>query len=248
MDLKWLEYLPSGHLHMLNMRVLIVEDNHDLASNMFDYLEARGHIPDAAGDGITGMHLAMVNQYDAIVLDVALPGMDGIMLCRKLREEGGKTTPVLMITGRDSLDDKIAGLEAGADDYLTKPAELREVELRLRVLHRRAGEYFQKQRKLVVEDLCLDPFTCSVRRGDRTIDLPRISYKILEVLMTRSPNVVNRDDIQHVVWGEGRPDSDSLRAHVHMLRDLIDKPFQQKLLRTIRGFGYQLVSPNIPGP
>ncbi len=229
------------------MRVLIIEDDHELASNMFDYLEARGHIPDAAGDGITGMHLATVNQYDAILLDVALPGMDGITLCRKLRAEGGNSTPILMIAGRGSLDDKIAGLEAGADDYLTKPAALREVELRLRVLHRRANAYFQKQRKLVVEDLSLDPFTCSVRRGDKTIDLPRISYKILEALMARSPNVVNRDDIQHIVWGAGRPDSDSLRAHIYMLRDVIDRPFQRKLLHTIRGFGYQLASPSIQG-
>lgn len=227
------------------MRVLIIEDNCDLASNMFDFLEAREHIPDAAGDGITGLHLAMVNQYDAIVLDLMLPGMDGITLCRKLREEGGKTTPILMITGRDSLDDKIAGLEAGADDYLIKPAELREVELRLRVLHRRSGEYIQKQKTMVVEDLSLDPFTCSVRRGDKTIDLPPISYRILEMLMARSPHVVNRDDIQHIVWGEGRPDSDSLRAHMHLLRDLIDKPFQQKLLHTLRGFGYQLASQDI---
>lgn len=227
------------------MRVLIIEDNCDLASNMFDFLEAREHIPDAAGDGVTGLHLAMVNQYDAIVLDLMLPGMDGITLCRKLREEGGKTTPILMITGRDSLDDKIAGLEAGADDYLIKPAELREVELRLRVLHRRSGEYIQKQKTMVVEDLSLDPFTCSVRRGDKTIDLPPISYRILEMLMARSPHVVNRDDIQHIVWGEGRPDSDSLRAHMHLLRDLIDKPFQQKLLHTLRGFGYQLASQDI---
>lgn len=227
------------------MRILIIEDNCDLASNMFDFLEARGHTPDAAGDGITGLHLAMVNQYDAIVLDLMLPGMDGITLCRKLREEGGKTTPILMITGRDSLDDKIAGLEAGGDDYLIKPAELREVELRLRVLQRRSGEYIQKQKTMVVEDLSLDPFTCSVRRGDKTIDLPPISYRILEMLMARSPHVVNRDDIQHIVWGEGRPDSDSLRAHMHLLRDLIDKPFQQKLLHTLRGFGYQLASQDI---
>ena len=227
------------------MRVLIIEDNCDLASNMFDFLEARGHIPDAAGDGVTGLHLAMANQYDAVVLDLMLPGMDGITLCRKLREEGGKTTPILMVTGRDSLDDKIAGLEAGADDYLIKPAELREVEMRLRVLHRRSGEYIQKQKTMVVEDLSLDPFTCSVRRGDKTIDLPPISYRILEMLMARSPHVVNRDDIQHIVWGEGRPDSDSLRAHMHLLRDLIDKPFQQKLLHTLRGFGYQLASQDI---
>jgi len=228
------------------MRVLIIEDNRDLATNMFDFLEAKGHIVDAAGDGITGMHLALVNQYDAIMLDLTLPGMDGITLCRKLREEGGKDTPILMITARDSLDDKIAGLEAGADDYLVKPAELREIELRLRVLLRRSGEHAQKQKKMVIEDLSLDPSTCSVRRGDKAIELPPIPYKILETLMSRSPQVVNRDDIEHVVWGEGRPDSDSLRAHVHLLRELIDKPFNRKLLRTMRGFGYQLVSPDDP--
>jgi DNA-binding response OmpR family regulator len=228
------------------MRVLIIEDNRDLASNMFDYLETKGHVVDAAGDGITGMHLALVNQYDAIVLDLTLPGMDGITLCRKLREEAGKDTPVLMITARDSLDDKIAGLEAGADDYLVKPAELREIELRLRVLLRRSGEHAQKQKKMVIEDLSLDPTTCSVKRGDKLIELPPIPYKILETLMSRSPQVVNRDDIEQVVWGEGRPDSDSLRAHVHLLRDLIDKPFSRKLLRTMRGFGYQLISPDAP--
>ena len=228
------------------MRVLIIEDNRDLASNMFDFLETKGHVVDAAGDGITGMHLALVNEYDAIVLDLMLPGMDGITLCRKLREEGGKDTPVLMITARDSLEDKIAGLEAGADDYLVKPAELREVELRLRVLFRRGGDHTQKQKKLTVEDLTLDPFTCSVKRGAKAIDLPPIPYRILEILMSRSPQVVNREDIEHIVWGEGRPDSDSLRAHVHLLRELIDKPFERKLLRTMRGFGYQLVSPDVP--
>jgi DNA-binding response OmpR family regulator len=231
---------------LLKMRVLIIEDNRDLASNMFDFLEAKGHVVDAAGDGITGMHLALVNQYDAIVLDLMLPGMDGITLCRKLREEGGKSTPVLMITARDSLDDKIAGLEAGADDYLVKPAELREVELRLRVLHRRGGEQALKLKKMVLEDLSLDPSTCSVKRGDKNIELPPIPYKILETLMARAPQVVSRDDIEQAVWGEGRPDSDSLRAHVHLLREIIDKPFERKLLRTLRGFGYQLVSPDVP--
>ncbi|MDP1633732.1 MAG: response regulator transcription factor [Gallionellaceae bacterium] len=228
------------------MRVLIIEDNKDLASNMFDFLEAKGHVVDAAGDGISGLHLALVNDYDAIVLDLMLPGMDGITLCRKLREEGGKQTPVLMITARDSLDDKIAGLEAGADDYLVKPAELREVELRLRVLFRRVGEQTTQQKRLEVEDIVLDTLTCSVRRGDKLIELPPIPYKILRQLMLRSPNVVTREEIEQAVWGESRPDSDSLRAHMHLLRDFIDKPFQRKLLRTLRGFGYQLVSPDVP--
>lgn len=227
------------------MRVLIIEDNRDLASNMFDFLEAKGHVVDAAGDGITGLHLALVNQYDVIVLDLMLPGMDGITLCRKLREEGGKDTPILMITARDSLEDKIAGLEAGADDYLVKPAELREVELRLRVLFRRIGDRTQKQ-KVQVDDLSLDPFNFSVRRGDKAIELPPIPYKILELLMMRSPQVVSREDLEHAVWGESRPDSDSLRAHVHLLRELVDKPFERKLLRTMRGFGYQLAGVDVP--
>ncbi len=226
------------------MRILIIEDNRDLASNMCDFLEAKGHAVDAAGDGITGMHLALVNQYDAIVLDLMLPGIDGLTFCRKLRGEGGKDTPILMITARDSLEDKIAGLEAGADDYLVKPAELSEVELRLRVLLRRRDPT-RRQKKMAIEDLSLDTFTCSVRRGDKPIELPPIPYKILEALMSRSPQVVNRDEIEQAVWGEVRPDSDSLRAHMHLLRELIDKPFERKLLRTLRGFGYQLVSPDV---
>lgn len=227
---------------MKTLRVLIIEDNRDLAANMYDFLEAKGHISDAAEDGISGMHLALVNQYDVLVLDLMLPGMDGLTLCRQLREEGGKTTPILIISGCNSLEDKIAVLEAGADDYLTKPVELREVELRLRALHRRSGNHVQKQKKMTVEDLSLDPCTHSVRRGGTAIDLPPTPYKILETLMARSPQVVNREDLTHSVWGEACPDSDSLRAHMHLLRELIDKPFPQKLLHTLRGFGYQLAS------
>jgi DNA-binding response OmpR family regulator len=118
------------------MHILIIEDNQEIASTLFYYLEAKGHIVDAAGSGISGRHLALVGQYDAIVLDVMLPGMDGITLCSMLREKGCKTTPILMISARDSLDDKIAGLDAGADDYLVKPVPLSEIELRLRVLFR----------------------------------------------------------------------------------------------------------------
>lgn len=227
------------------MHVLIIEDNRDLASNMFDFLEVKGHVVDAAGDGITGLHLAVVNQYDAIVLDLMLPGMDGITLCKKLREDAGKNTPILMITARDSLEDKIDGLEAGADDYLVKPVELREVELRLRVLLRRMGVSAQKK-LLTVEDLTLDPSSFSVKRAGSFIEIPPIPYRILEMLMARSPQVVSRSDIEREVWGESRPDSDSLRAHMYLLRELIDKPFEKKLLKTLRGFGYQLAGPDVP--
>jgi DNA-binding response OmpR family regulator len=223
------------------MHILIIEDNRDLAANMFDFLEANGHAVDMAADGITGLHLAIVNHYDAIVLDLMLPGMDGTLVCKKLRQEAGKDTPVLMITARDSLDDKITGLEAGADDYLVKPAELREIEMRLRVLSRRGSARVMRQ-KLTIADLTLDPSTYIVHRGSKHIELPPIPYKILELLMLRSPQVVTREEIEHTVWGDALPDSDSLRAHMHVLRTLIDKPFETSLLHTMRGFGYQLAS------
>jgi DNA-binding response OmpR family regulator len=225
------------------MRVLIVEDNYDLASNLQDYLQTESHEVEVARDGISGMHLALVKQFDAIVLDLMIPGMDGITLCRKLREEANKNTPILIMTARDSLDDKIIGLEAGADDYLVKPVEMREIEMRLRVLSRRGKEVHTKER-LNIEDLSLDPFTCTVRRNGKIIELPPIPFKILELLMASSPNVVSRVEIEQTVWGDALPDSDSLRAHWHLLRTLIDKPFEHKLLKTVRGFGYKLDRPN----
>jgi DNA-binding response OmpR family regulator len=225
------------------MRVLIVEDNYDLASNLQDYLQTESHEVEVARDGISGMHLALVKQFDAIVLDLMIPGMDGITLCRKLREEANKNTPILIMTARDSLDDKIIGLEAGADDYLVKPVEMREIDMRLRVLSRRGKEVHTKER-LNIEDLSLDPFTCTVRRNGKIIELPPIPFKILELLMASSPNVVSRVEIEQTVWGDALPDSDSLRAHWHLLRTLIDKPFEYKLLKTVRGFGYKLDRPN----
>jgi DNA-binding response OmpR family regulator len=225
------------------MRVLIVEDNYDLASNLQDYLQTESHEVEVARDGISGMHLALVKQFDAIVLDLMIPGMDGITLCRKLREEANKNTPILIMTARDSLDDKIIGLEAGADDYLVKPVEMREIEMRLRVLFRRGKEVHTRER-LNIEDLSLDPFTCTVRRNGKIIELPPIPFKILELLMASSPNVVSRVEIEQTVWGDALPDSDSLRAHWHLLRTLIDKPFEHKLLKTVRGFGYKLDRPN----
>jgi len=119
------------------MRLLVIEDNRDIAANLGDYLEDRGHTVDYAADGVTGLHLAVVNDFDAIVLDLNLPGIDGIEVCRKLRMEGRKQTPVLMLTARDSLESKLAGFESGADDYLVKPFALQEVEARLQVLARR---------------------------------------------------------------------------------------------------------------
>lgn len=224
------------------MRILIVEDNRDIAANLGDYLNDRGHEVDYAFDGVTGLHLAVSHEFDAMVLDLALPGMDGLEVCRKMREEGRKETPVLMLTARDQIDDKLAGFDSGADDYLVKPFELREVEARLQVLARRGQRI--APRELDVADLHFNLETLTVTRGGKRIDLNPIGLKLLEKLMTASPKVVSRGELEHHVWGEELPDSDSLRVHIHSLRAAIDKPFDTALLITRHGIGYSLVDPD----
>jgi DNA-binding response OmpR family regulator len=225
------------------MRILIIEDNRDLAANLLDFMEDRGHTADIAGDGLTGLHLATVNDYDAIVLDLMLPGMDGITLCRKLRDEARKTTPVLILTARDSLDDKIVGLESGADDYVVKPFALRELEARLKALARRAQSQGMQPR-LQVGNLVFDTDTVKIMRGERAIELPPIALKLLETLMRHSPRVLNRSELEHAIWGDTPPDSDALRAHMHLLRGAIDGAGEPPLIRTVRGVGYQLAEPD----
>ena len=224
------------------MRVLIIEDNPDIAANLGDYLEDHGHTVDFAGDGITGLHLAVVNDFDSIVLDLALPGMDGLEVCRKLRSEAGKETPVLMLTARDRLEDKLAGFETGADDYLVKPFELQEVEARLNVLAGRGRR--RNRRELKVGDLKFNLDTLSVNRDGEEIYLNPIGLKLLQCLMDASPNVVSRAELEMEVWGEEMPDSDSLRVHIHSLRGAIDKPFSGNMIQTRHGIGYRLVEPD----
>ena len=224
------------------MRVLIIEDNPDIAANLGDYLEDHGHTVDFAGDGITGLHLAVVNEFDSIVLDLALPGMDGLEVCRKLRTEAGKDTPVLMLTARDRLEDKLAGFDTGADDYLVKPFELQEVEARLNVLAARGRR--RNRRELKLGDLKYNMDTLDVSRGEQEIYLNPIGLKLLHCLMDASPNVVSRADLEMEVWGEEMPDSDSLRVHIHSLRSSIDKPFGSNMIQTRHGIGYRLVEPD----
>jgi DNA-binding response OmpR family regulator len=221
------------------MRVLIIEDNPDIAANLGDYLEDHGHTVDFAGDGVTGLHLAVVNDFDAIVLDLALPGMDGLEVCRKLRSEAGKDTPVLMLTARDRLEDKLAGFDTGADDYLVKPFELQEVEARLKVLSARGRR--RTPRELKVGNLTFNLDTLSVQRGEQEIYLNPIGLKLLQCLMEASPNVVSRAELEMEVWGEEMPDSDSLRVHIHSLRSVLDKPFGSHMIQTRHGIGYRLV-------
>ena len=224
------------------MRILIIEDNPDIAANLGDYLEDHGHTVDFAGDGVTGLHLAVVNDFDAIVLDLALPGMDGLEVCRKLRSEASKDTPVLMLTARDRLEDKLAGFDTGADDYLVKPFELQEVAARLKVLASRGRR--RNRRELTVGDLTYNLDTLNVQRGGKEIYLNPIGLKLLHCLMESSPNVVSRAELEMEVWGEEMPDSDSLRVHIHSLRSAIDKPFESNMIQTRHGIGYRLVEPD----
>ncbi len=228
------------------MRILIIEDNPDIAANLGDFLEDHGHTVDFAGDGVTGLHLAVVNDFDAIVLDLALPGMDGLELCRRLRADADKDTPVLMLTARDRLQDKLAGFEMGADDYLVKPFELQEVEARLKVLASRGRR--RLRRELKVGDLMFNLDTLAVVRAGKDIYLNPIGLKLLQVLMESSPNVVSRNELEMEVWGEEMPDSDSLRVHIHSLRSSIDKPFGSSMIQTRHGIGYRLVESDAVSP
>jgi DNA-binding response OmpR family regulator len=223
------------------VRVLIVEDDPTIAANLYDYLETRGHTVDAAGDGVTGLHLAVSQPFDAIVLDLALPGMDGNTLCRKLRDEAHVDTPVLMLTARDTLEDKLAGFEHGADDYLVKPFALREVEARLLALHkRRTGR--TTSRALHVGDLMLDPGTLAIRFAGNEIKLPPKCIHLLEALMTRAGNVVSRGELESAVWGEAQETSDTLRSHMHVLRRALRAAGGYDPIETIHAIGYRLVA------
>lgn len=220
------------------MRILIIEDNADIAASIYDYLEARGHTMDAAPDGVTGLHFAVTNDYDVIILDLGLPGIDGLDVCRRLRKDARIGTPVLMLTARDTLKDKLEGFDSGADDYLVKPFALEELAARVQVLNERRRH--NAMETLRIADLHLDESQHRVVRSGKAISLNPIAFQILALLMTESNRVVPRREIEEVVWGDNPPDSDALRTHISNLRNAVDKPFGKPLLHTIRGIGYRV--------
>ncbi|MGD9235338.1 MAG: response regulator transcription factor [Desulfobacterales bacterium] len=230
----------KNHNHPL--RILVVEDNADIAENIGDYLEQQGHILDFAMDGIGGLHLAVTHDFDVIVLDIMLPGMDGLTFCRKLREDASIKTPVLMLTARDTLSDKLEGFDAGADDYLVKPFALEELAARIGVLARRSSQILSS--RLCLADLEVDIGKMQVQRAERKIELNRACLKILIILLKAHPNVVTRKELEQALWGDEPPDSDALRSHIYTLRSAIDRPFKHALLETVHGVGYRLVEPD----
>lgn len=220
------------------MRVLIIEDDVDIASNLYEFLEGRGNIVDLARDGVTGMHLAVSGDFDAIVLDLGLPGVDGLCLCRKLRREARQDVPILILTARDLLDDKLAAFDAGADDYLVKPFALREVEARLHALvTRRRGRVVDQ--RLSFEAIEYDPATLAVTVEGRTVHLSRKCLRLLEMLIAAPHRVFTRAELERELWGEGQPQSDSLRSHMHLLRRALTDQKGHAPIETVHGIGYR---------
>jgi len=223
------------------MHLLVIEDHTDIAANIAEYFEARGDDVVLATDGESGLQMALEQPYDALVLDLLLPGMDGLSLCRSLRQAGRTRVPILMLTAKDLLADKIEGFEAGADDYLVKPFSLIELDARLKALVRRASPP-ETPKTLSVGDLRFDLATLEAERGGVPIKLNPTTRRILTVLMQNANRVVTRAELERELWGERAPEGDFLRAHMHALRTAIDKNFADKLLHTIHGTGYRLAT------
>ena len=232
------ERLMGNVLGAAPLKVLIVEDNHDICENIAAYLEKHRYVMDFAYDGISAMYLALTNPYDVIVLDLMLPGMDGLSFCQKLRTDAKLETPVLMLTARDTLDDKLKGFEAGADDYLVKPFALQELHARLQALYKRS--HGKTDNLLTVGELTMNRSTLQVHRAGRRIDLNPTGMKLLQRLMEEAPSVVARDDLETLLWADERPDGDALRSHLYKLRQAIDRPFDSPLIHTVHRIGYRI--------
>jgi two-component system OmpR family response regulator len=220
------------------MRILVVEDEVKMAGLLKRALEEEGYAVDVAGDGPEAVWLGTENPYDAIVLDVMLPGMDGFAVCRRLRE-AGRWSPVLMLTARDAVADRVAGLDAGADDYLTKPFSIAELLARIRALIRRGA--VERPSVLRAGDLTLDPATKIVARVGAPIELTAKEFALLEYLMRHPGEVLTRTRLIEHVWDfayEG--DSNVVDVYIRYLRNKIDRPFGRDSIETVRGAGYRL--------
>jgi DNA-binding response OmpR family regulator len=225
------------------LQILIIEDNSDIIANLYEYFEPLGYSLDCARDGVSGLSLAAEDNYDVIILDLMLPRLDGIKVCQKLRGELKLSTPVLMLTARDTIDDKVTGFESGADDYIVKPFSLIELESRLKALVRRASDSHVES-KLVLGSLEFDPLTLNLTREGVSLKLKPIGYNLLSILLKDSPQVFSRKKLESLLWGDLPPDSDSLRTHIHSLRQVIDKPFKKSMIKTVQGMGYCMVNPD----
>jgi two-component system OmpR family response regulator len=220
------------------MRILVVEDDPKMAALLRRGLQEDGHATDVVPVGDDALWMARATEYDAIVLDLLLPGLDGIEVCRRLRESG-VWSPVLMLTARDAVEDRVAGLDAGADDYLPKPFSFAELLARLRALARRGSP--ERPAVLEVGDLRLNPATREVWRAGTQIHLSAKEFALLETFMRRPGDVLSRDHLLEHAWDYGYENrSNVVDVYVRYLREKIDRPFGRELIETVRGMGYRL--------
>lgn len=223
---------------MLN--ILLVEDNRDLVANVRDYFTSRGHVIDVAMDGERGLQRCLSNHYDVIVLDIGLPKLNGFELMAQLRQQPQYATPIIFLTARDALEDKLRGFELGADDYLTKPFAMSELEARIKAISHRRQNSSNDREILKIDDLVFDTGSLRVSRAGKELSLTPIGRKILALLMHESPRMVTRKRIEIEIWGTVIPDEDVLRTHLYALRRAIDKGREHSLIKTVHREGYRL--------
>jgi len=221
-----------------SLYILLVEDQLSIAQNIAEYMEAKKHIFDFAHQGKQGLALALENPYDLIILDLNLPMMDGLEVCQQLRAKSTSHIPILMLTARDSVDDKVSGFTVGADDYLTKPFSLQELEVRCLALSRR--HLLQTEDVLMLGPLAFDRKRKQVKRDGKILELHTMGFRILTILIEAYPQVVSRSQLSQKLWGDEPTESDAMRSHIYQLRGVLDKPFDFPLLKTVHGVGFTL--------
>lgn len=223
---------------VMTIKLLIIEDNSDVAGILGDYFEAKGMELDFADNGELGLSLAQAFDFDAIILDLMLPKLDGLSLCKALRSLGC-STPILMLTALDNKTDLLTGFDCGADDYLGKPFDLDVVDARIQALVKRhRGEVAQGLLKF--GDIEINIAKHQASRQNMLLALTPITYQILLLLMKNAPNIVKREQIIEEIWGQSPPSSDILRSHMYQLRNQLDKPFKQPMLATVPKVGFRL--------
>ena len=220
--------------------ILLIEDNADLASNVIDYLERLGHRLHYAADGEAGLREALTQPVDVVLLDLALPRRDGLSVAIELRRCADRRVPILMLTARDTLEDKLAGFASGADDYLVKPFSLAELAVRITALCQR--RHLGQPYLITIGGLCIDRQARQVRRDGQLLHLSPLLWQFLLLLAEAAPKPLARTELTRQLWGDQPPSSDALRAHVHLLRQIIDKPFAAAMVETVHGVGFRLVA------
>jgi len=224
-----------------SLRILLVEDQAALAASIIDFLESHGHRLDYAADGRQGLDLALGGSYDVVLLDLRLPVLDGLDVCRELRATAERYLPILMLTARDTLDDKVAGFDAGADDYLTKPFALEELLLRCNALGRR--HQLHDAELMTIGDLTIDRRRRLATRAGQALALHNTPFDILVALAEAHPAVMTRSELTDRIWGDDLPASDALATHIYSLRQSLDRPFDAPMLKTLHGVGFRLEVP-----